>query len=170
MKPTSQHWLHCRTPTPLGTLTLARTERGLCGAWFEQQQHAPQPSEQAQWTRVTSQTWLVQAQQELTEYFAGQRLVFDVPLDLTRGTPFQQSVWQALLGVPCGHTSTYGRLARQLQNPRAVRAVGAAVGRNPVSIIVPCHRVLGSKGQLTGYAGGLWRKQALLQGENPSPP
>jgi methylated-DNA-[protein]-cysteine S-methyltransferase len=82
---------------------------------------------------------------------------------LSRGTAFQQSVWQALLRVGAGQSQSYGDLAKQLNNPKAVRAVGAAVGRNPVSIIVPCHRILGAGGQLTGYAGGLWRKQALLR-------
>jgi methylated-DNA-[protein]-cysteine S-methyltransferase len=96
-------------------------------------------------------------------YFAGQALRFDVPLDLSGGTPFQQAVWHALLTVPSGQSRSYGQLAAQLNNPQAVRAVGAAVGRNPVSIIVPCHRILGAGGQLTGYAGGLWRKEALLR-------
>ena len=96
-------------------------------------------------------------------YFAGQLRAFDVPLDLSAGTPFQQSVWAALLNIPSGQSQSYGDLARHLNNPKAVRAVGAAVGRNPVGIIVPCHRILGAGGQLTGYAGGLWRKQALLK-------
>jgi methylated-DNA-[protein]-cysteine S-methyltransferase len=86
-----------------------------------------------------------------------------MPLDLSTGTAFQQAVWQALLTIPLGSTQSYGDLARRLDNPKAVRAVGAAVGRNPVSIILPCHRILGAGGQLTGYAGGLWRKQALLK-------
>lgn len=154
--------------SPLGVMHLAASERGLCGAWFENQRHGPSPSEQTQWTRAPSHRQLVQAREQLAAYFAGQRQVFDVPLDLSRGTPFQQSVWQALLGVACGQTSTYGRLAQELNHPQAVRAVGAAVGRNPVSIIVPCHRILGSGGQLTGYAGGLWRKEALLKLEAPA--
>ena len=103
------------------------------------------------------------AAQQLQAYFEGETDGFDLPLDLTAGTAFQQSVWQALLGVPSGQTQSYGDLARLLNKPKAVRAVGAAVGRNPVSIIVPCHRILGAGGQLTGYAGGLWRKQALLK-------
>jgi methylated-DNA-[protein]-cysteine S-methyltransferase len=100
---------------------------------------------------------------QLQDYFAGHRTVFDLPLDLSRGTAFQQSVWQALLNIGAGTHQSYGQLAARLSKPQAVRAVGAAVGRNPVSIIVPCHRVLGSTGQLTGYAGGLERKRALLQ-------
>jgi methylated-DNA-[protein]-cysteine S-methyltransferase len=106
---------------------------------------------------------LQSAAAQVLAYLGGQTLQWEGPLDLSAGTAFQQSVWQALLGVPSGTSQSYGDLARRLANPKAVRAVGAAVGRNPVSIIVPCHRVLGAGGQLTGYAGGLWRKQALLQ-------
>lgn len=149
--------------SPLGVLHLLASEHGLCGAWFEHQKHCPDPAEQARWSLAPAHPCLTQSRTEIGEYFAGQRQVFDVPLDLSRGTAFQQRVWQALLEVDCGRTLTYGDLARRIQNPQAVRAVGAAVGRNPVSIIVPCHRILGSSGQLTGYAGGLWRKQALLQ-------
>ena len=115
------------------------------------------------WRIDPSNPFLQQAQMQLLAYFSGQHTGFHVPLDLSIGTPFQQSVWQALLAIPSGASQSYGALARQLNNPKAVRAVGAAVGRNPVSIIVPCHRILGSGGQLTGYAGGLWRKQALLK-------
>ncbi|HAL40009.1 MAG TPA: cysteine methyltransferase, partial [Polaromonas sp.] len=97
------------------------------------------------------------------EYFAGQRNRFEVPLDLACGTAFQQSVWQALLAIPYGRTASYGEVSRRIGKPTAVRAVGAAVGRNPVSIIVPCHRVMGANGSLTGYAGGLDRKTALLK-------
>jgi methylated-DNA-[protein]-cysteine S-methyltransferase len=96
-------------------------------------------------------------------YLSGQTLQWEGPIDLSAGTPFQQSVWQALLRIHSGQSQSYGDLARLLARPQAVRAVGAAVGRNPVSIIVPCHRVLGAGGQLTGYAGGLWRKEALLR-------
>jgi methylated-DNA-[protein]-cysteine S-methyltransferase len=105
---------------------------------------------------------LKQATQQLMEYFAGTRTQFDLPLDLTGGTAFQQSVWQALLAIPQGATASYGQISSRIGKPAAVRAVGAAVGRNPVSIIVPCHRVMGADGSLTGYAGGLDRKTALL--------
>ena len=101
--------------------------------------------------------------QQLSEYFAGQRQQFDLPLDLSGGTAFQQAVWQALLTIKPGQTSSYGNVSKTIGNAAAVRAVGAAVGRNPISIIVPCHRVLGSDGSLTGYAGGLDRKTALLR-------
>ena len=93
----------------------------------------------------------------------GERAGFDLALDLGGGTPFQQAVWQALLRIPRGQTASYVALARSIGKPQAVRAVGAAVGRNPLSVVVPCHRVLGSDGSLTGYAGGLERKQALLR-------
>jgi methylated-DNA-[protein]-cysteine S-methyltransferase len=102
----------------------------------------------------------------LQQYFARERTVFTLPLDLGRGTPFQQRVWQSLLAIAAGTTSTYGSIAHAIASPKAVRAVGAAVGRNPISIIVPCHRVVGSTGALTGYAGGLDRKIALLQLES----
>ena len=110
-----------------------------------------------------------QLERELTEWFAGARRDFDIPLAL-RGTPFQQSVWEALRAIPYGAVQSYGELAQSLGKPDAVRAVGAANGRNPVSIIVPCHRVIGANGSLTGYAGGLERKRFLLaleQGQAP---
>lgn len=107
---------------------------------------------------------------QLREYFDGRRRAFDVPLDL-RGTDFQRRVWGALLQVPFGRTSTYARVAASIGRPKAVRAVGAANGRNPISIIVPCHRILGSSGDLVGYGGGLWRKEWLLRHESqPSLP
>ena len=106
---------------------------------------------------------LREAAAQLAAYFAGTRADFDLPLDLQAGTPFQQSVWDALRAIPRGRTTSYAELARRLGRPQAARAIGAAVGRNPVSIVVPCHRVLGTDGTLTGYAGGLERKTALLQ-------
>lgn len=148
--------------SPLGTMRLAASERGLAGAWFIGQRHEPQGEH---WPLVPAHPLLQAAAAQLREYFAGSRLRFELPLDLSHGTPFQQAVWQALLAIPAGRTSSYAQLARQLQRPLAARAVGAAVGRNPVSIIVPCHRVLGAAGALTGYAGGLERKTALLRRE-----
>ena len=106
---------------------------------------------------------LQRAAAQLNEFFSGQRQSFDLPLDLTNGTAFQQAVWQALLAIPFGQTTSYGELARRIGRPKAVRALGAAVGRNPIGIIVPCHRVIGADGSLTGYAGGLDRKTALLR-------
>ncbi len=102
-----------------------------------------------------------QLERELTEWFAGERREFDIPLAL-HGTPFQRSVWEALRTIPYGAVQSYGELAKSLGKPEAVRAVGAANGRNPVSIVVPCHRVIGANGSLTGYAGGLERKRVLL--------
>ena len=151
--------------SPLGPITLAATARGLTGLWFvEGQRHLPpELTGPTVWPSDTEQPVLKQVSQQLAEYFAGQRSRFEVPLDLACGTTFQQSVWQALLAIPAGATTSYGRLSAGIGKPAAVRAVGAAVGRNPISVIVPCHRVLGSDGSLTGYAGGLDRKTALLE-------
>jgi methylated-DNA-[protein]-cysteine S-methyltransferase len=146
--------------TPMGDMLLAATGKGLAGLWFVGQKHFPDTTA---WRINTQHPLLQQAAQQVLEYMAAQRQEFDVPLDLTQGTAFQQSVWRALLRIGRGHTLGYGALAAQINNPQAVRAVGAAVGRNPISIIVPCHRVVGADGSLTGYAGGLERKTALLQ-------
>lgn len=148
---------------PLGAMILAATDKGLAGVWFKGQKHLPpELIEPPVWPENAAHPVLKQATAQLREYFAGQRQGFDVPLDLSGGTPFQQSVWQALLAIPQGTTMSYGTLSSRIGNPAAVRAVGAAVGRNPVSVIVPCHRVMGADGSLTGYAGGLDRKTALL--------
>lgn len=152
-----------RLDSPLGPMILAASPQGLCGAWFEGQRHGPSEARIQSWTTVTTHKLLQDAAQQLHAYFAGELTAFDLPLDLSAGTPFQQSVWQVLRTIPSSASQSYGDVAKQLNKPNAVRAVGAAVGRNPVSIIVPCHRILGASGQLTGYAGGLWRKQALLQ-------
>lgn len=147
--------------SPLGRILLAASGDQLVGLWFvEGQRHLPDASH---WPDAADHPVLQQAQTQLKEYFSGQRTTFDLPLDLGGGTAFQQSVWRALLNVPCGATVTYGELSAQLGKPTAVRAVGGAIGRNPLSIIVPCHRIVGANGALTGYAGGLERKAALLQ-------
>ncbi|MFL6660922.1 MAG: methylated-DNA--[protein]-cysteine S-methyltransferase [Rhizobacter sp.] len=144
--------------TPLGTLLLARTAHGLAGAWFEAQKHhpgalaAPEDPDDA---------LLRDAAAQLADYFAGRTTSFDVPLDL-RGTDFQRGVWQALLRIGAGETRSYREVAQAVGSAGAVRAVGAAIGKNPLSIVVPCHRVVGSDGALTGYAGGVERKRALL--------
>lgn len=149
----------CRIATPLGPMTLAATARGLAWALFDGQAHHPgalaAPDD-------AGHPHLAQAAQELAAFFAGTRRRFGVPLD-PAGTAFQQQVWQALLAIPPGGHTHYGAIAAALGRPQAARAVGAAVGRNPVSILIPCHRVLGRDGSLTGYAGGLPRKQALLR-------
>lgn len=146
--------------SPLGPMIVAATARGIAGVWFEGQRHLPDCSA---WPVQPDHPLLRQAVRQLDDYFAGTRVAFDLPLDLQGGTAFQRSVWQALLSIPRGGTTSYGNLSQRIGQPAAVRAVGAAVGRNPVSIVVPCHRVLGSNGSLTGYAGGLERKGALLR-------
>ncbi len=143
--------------TPLGIMVLQANETGLLGAWFETQ--TTQPSELGQ--ESATYPILIKAQQQLNEYFAGVRSNFDLPL-AARGTPFQQQVWQALTTIPYGQTWSYQQLANAIGNPKAVRAVGLANGKNPLSVIVPCHRVIGKNGRLTGYAGGVERKAQLL--------
>ena len=150
--------------SPLGPMTLAATKAGLAGLWFDGQRNLPaELFGPTRWPADANHPTLKKASFQLTEYFAGKRLEFDVPLDLSGGTAFQQAVWRALLGIAAGQTSSYSSISKMIANPAAVRAVGAAVGRNPISIIVPCHRVLGADGSLTGYAGGLDRKTALLK-------
>ncbi len=151
--------------TPLGTVLLARTAKGLAGAWFVGQKDFPVTVAAPE---SPQDPLLRKAASQLADYFAGKRRHFDVPLDL-QGTPFQRSVWHALLAIDCGNTSSYGAVALAVGKPNAVRAVGGAVGRNPVAVIVPCHRVMGSDGSLTGYAGGLPRKIALLEIEGFAP-
>ena len=145
--------------SPIDDIIIQATEKGVSYVGFYPPvEHPHTPFEQ-----VTNKAVLICAAQ-LNEYFAKKRTMFDVPLD-TSGTVFQQSVWQALLTVPFGQSQTYGYIANQLNNPKAVRAVGAANGKNPISIIVPCHRIIGANAKLTGYAGGLDRKLWLLKHE-----
>ncbi|MES2187606.1 MAG: methylated-DNA--[protein]-cysteine S-methyltransferase [Pseudomonadota bacterium] len=153
-----------RWKSPLGMIAIAATPRGVSGMWFEGQRHWPAGMEGADAWPVENGPHAVldAAEAELDAYFAGRTANFRMPLDLPEATPFQHSVWQALLAIRPGDTCSYSDIAHAVAKPAAVRAVGAAVGRNPVSIVVPCHRVLGSNGSLTGYAGGLDRKQALL--------
>lgn len=146
--------------SPLGRIILAASGNALVGVWFDGQRHQPDLSS---WPVVSDHPVLQQAQSQLTDYFAGRRTSFDLPLDFAQGTGFQQAVWRALLSIPRGATCSYGALSADIGKPAAVRAVGGAIGRNPLSIIVPCHRVVGASGALTGYAGGLERKAALLQ-------
>ena len=161
---TLDHRVQTIVDSPLGDLRLVASTRGLAGLWFVQRQRHEPPAERlAAWQTVASHPVLDAAARQLGEYFHGRRQRFDLALDLEQGTPFQRAVWRALLAIPAGATTSYGTLATGLGRPQAVRALGAAVGRNPLSIIVPCHRVVGSNGSLTGYAGGLDRKQALLE-------
>ncbi len=150
-----RHW-----DSPLGRLRLAASPDGLAGVWFtEGQRDTPSA---LRWVAEPDHPLLARAAEQLQRYFAGEGQAFRLPLDLSAGTVFQQAVWRELLTIPHGNNTTYGELARRIGRPQAVRAVGAAVGANPLSIIVPCHRVLGANGLLTGYAGGLARKAALL--------
>jgi len=153
-----KHFYYTHYQSPLGTILLQATEQGLSGAWFEQQ--TTMPDTLGEYTE--HHPILEQASTELADYFAGTRTQFEVPLDV-QGTAFQQQVWQMLQQIPFAQTWSYQQLAEAIDNPKAVRAVGLANGKNPVSIIVPCHRVIGKSGKLTGYAGGVARKQALLE-------
>ncbi|MGH8380646.1 methylated-DNA--[protein]-cysteine S-methyltransferase [Pseudomonas sp.] len=144
-------------PSPLGPLLLAGDEQGLHLLHMDAAQPWELPGE---WQPAYSQ--LDEVARQLDEYFAGKREVFKVRL-APLGTPFQREVWQALQRIPYGTTCSYSDLAGQIGRPRAVRAVGTANGANPIAIIVPCHRVIGSNGTLTGYAGGVERKQLLLE-------
>lgn len=150
--------------SPLGPMILAASEAGLAGAWFDDQQHLPAQLQGAStWASAPEHPVLRHASRQLKDYFEGRRTRFELPLDLSHGTAFQQAVWQALLNIESGHTCCYADVALAIGRPRAMRAVGAAVGRNPLALIVPCHRVLGADGSLTGYAAGLERKSFLLQ-------
>jgi methylated-DNA-[protein]-cysteine S-methyltransferase len=146
--------------SPVGVLRLYAADDQLVGLYLPVQ---PAPSAIERRSDV-----LVRTAAQLAEYFAGQRRVFDLPL-APRGTEFQRAVWHALRTIPLGETRSYGELAQQLGRPSASRAVGAANGKNPISIIVPCHRVIGSTGHLTGYAGGVAAKRWLLDHEQASP-
>ena len=154
------HPVAARHDTSLGPVLLAATPRGLAGLWFEGQRHHP---DAAAWQLDRSHAILVDAMRQLDAYLSGRSATFDLPLDLEAGTAFQQRVWRALLDIPRGRSSSYRALGERIGAPSAARAVGAAVGRNPLSVVVPCHRVLGTDGSLTGYAGGLDRKTALLR-------
>jgi len=151
--------LYTEMKSPLGALLLTAENGSLIGVHFPGQKH--DRPRQPHWQRADDDPVLAQARTQLAEYFAGQRTRFDLPLD-PRGTSFQQAVWRALLAVPFGDTSTYGEIAATIRKPSAVRAVGAAIGANPIGIVVPCHRIIGRDGSLTGYAGGLERKAKLL--------
>lgn len=150
-----------RYESPLGPITLAASEAGLAGLWFEGQKHFPSTAQP--WPEQSAHAVLQEAATQLAAYFSGQRSHFDLPLDLRAGSEFQQAVWQALMQIPRGQTCSYAALSAAIGRPAAVRAVGGAIGRNPLSVVVPCHRVIGSAGSLTGYAGGLDRKTALLR-------
>ncbi len=146
--------------SPNGTILLARNEAGLTRINFQEGKHKVQPG--PSWRREDGP--LLEAIDQLRAYFNGTRQSFDLPL-APEGTTFQQKVWRALQDIPCGETITYGELADRIGRPTASRAVGAANGQNPLPIVIPCHRVIGANGKLTGYAGGLKIKKALLDHE-----
>ena len=148
--------------SPIGPLSLRGTGRGLTGVYMQAHRHGPPDAERAGWQRDDER--FDAARTQLDEYFAGARTAFDLPLDGDGigGTAFQRRVWAGLAEIAYGETISYGELARRIGQPAAVRAVGLANGRNPVSIIVPCHRVIGANGTLTGYGGGMDRKRVLL--------
>ena len=145
--------------SPVGVLTLIASDSGLSAVLWENDD--PKRVRVGELHAAPGHPILVQAENELQAYFAGERTSFNVPLDAA-GTEFQKKAWTALLTIPYGETRSYGELARQIGNPKAARAVGAANGRNPISIIVPCHRAIASDGALTGFAGGLDAKRHLL--------
>jgi methylated-DNA-[protein]-cysteine S-methyltransferase len=151
--------------SPVGELKLIANENGLAAILWEKDRENPGRVKLSPLIEDKNNEILKATKQQLTEYFLGKRKVFDVPLDF-KGTKFQKEVWAALLYIPYGETRSYGQLAKQLKRPNASRAVGAANGKNPISIIAPCHRVIGASGKLTGFAGGLQAKALLLELEN----
>ena len=162
----SKRHVHTRVASPVGTLTLIATDDGLSAILWENDRPGR--------VRLTidaqddTHPVLLEAERQLGEYFGGRRKTFALKLDLA-GTAFQRKVWNALLTIPFGETRSYAQIARQIGSPAAVRAVGAANGKNPVSIVAPCHRVIGSTGKLTGFAGGLDVKARLLSLEGAMP-
>lgn len=155
---------HTVVDSPVGPLTLVAAGGVLTGLYMDLQRHRPLQERFGERDPAP----LREVIRQLDEYFAGQRTEFDLPMTLL-GTPFQRTVWAALQEIPYGETMSYGHLAQRIGHPGAARAVGLANGRNPIGIIVPCHRVVGATGDLTGYGGGLERKQHLLDFERNSP-
>jgi methylated-DNA-[protein]-cysteine S-methyltransferase len=162
---TAKPVLFTRIPSIIGPLLLVSDGEALTGLYMES--HTYGPAVNPAW--IEAERWFRPAREQLDAYFAGSLTQFNVPI-APRGTAFQEAVWRALLAIPYGTTATYAGIAKRLGRPDAVRAVGAANGRNPISIIVPCHRVVGSGGSLVGYAGGLDRKRRLLDLERAGAP
>ena len=146
--------------SPVGELTLVASDKGIAAILWKNQKHAYK-------TQKEYHPHLLECEKQLREYFSGKRTEFSLPLD-PAGTEFQKKVWKNLAKIPFGKTKSYSELARALGNPNASRAVGAANGKNPIAIVVPCHRVIGANGKLTGFAGGLDAKKALLTLEAPA--
>jgi len=157
-----------RFPSPVGELILTASDTALTGVYFPTSRRGPPPTHRADWVQDSGQgrasASLARARQQLTEYFDGTRTTFDLPLEAL-GSAFEHRVWNALRTIPYGVTMSYGELARRLGDVNATRAVGAANGKNPIPIIVPCHRVVGANGELTGFGGGLDCKRWLLEHE-----
>jgi methylated-DNA-[protein]-cysteine S-methyltransferase len=153
--------------SPVGRLLLVATDDALVGMHFPSRE--PPRIDAKTLARCEGHPVLARARDQLREYFAGARRVFDLPL-APRGTPFQEAVWQALRAIPFGETRSYAAIATAIGRPSAMRAVGAANGKNPIAIIVPCHRVIGADGSLTGFGGGLPRKRWLLRHEGSAAP
>jgi methylated-DNA-[protein]-cysteine S-methyltransferase len=159
--------LACKTmKSPVGEITLVASGKGLVAILWENDD--PKRVRLSPMEENDKHLVLLEAERQLNEYFAGNRKQFSVPLEF-EGTEFQKAVWNALLTIPYGETRSYGEIAAQIGNPKAVRAVGAANGKNPISIIAPCHRVIGSNGKLVGFAGGLDAKSCLLKIEGILP-
>jgi len=158
---------HKTVQTPVGVLTIVATEKGVAALLW--QDDKPERVRLHRGLRDDNDQLLLNAERQLNEYFAGVRSEFDLPLDFS-GTEFQKSVWEALRSIPYGETRSYGDIARQIGRQKAMRAVGAANGRNPISIVAPCHRVIGANGALTGFAGGLEIKKYLLALESTASP
>ncbi len=166
-----QHLSRTLMTTPLGDMLVVCSEKGLRGCWFLGQSHFPKEAldfkdpESKESTQIHHEVG-----QQIELYFNNKIDKFNICIDFgPRGTPFQREVWGALLSIPFGQTSSYANIAQAINRPKAVRAVGGAIGKNPISLIVPCHRVVGSTGALTGYAGGIDRKKALLDLEKLTP-
>lgn len=161
---------YTRLPTPLGELVLTVSDTALTGVYFPTSRRGPPPTHQGGWVEDNGQgggpagELLARVREQLVEYFARTRTTFDLPLEAL-GSQFEHRVWNALRTIPYGTTLSYGDLARRLGDRHATRAVGAANSKNPIPIIVPCHRVVGAKGELTGFGGGLARKRWLLEHE-----
>jgi methylated-DNA-[protein]-cysteine S-methyltransferase len=160
-----RHLVH---DSPIGPLRLAASGRGLRAVYLSKQRHVPEEAP-AHWAAATAldrqqMPILDAARRQLDDYFAGRLTVFDLPLD-AEGTDFQRAVWRGLCAIGYGETISYGELGRRIGRPKAVRAIGLANGRNPISIVVPCHRVIGADGSMTGYGGGIDRKVFLLAHE-----
>ena len=148
----------------LGAIRLARDEVGICGLWFHGQRYEQLPL--ADWHFAPHDALLNNAMAQLHDYLQAARRSFSLPISISSGSTFQQTVWRALVTIEPGTTCTYSQLANVIDRPRATRACASAIGRNPISIIIPCHRVIGANGKLSGYAGGLHRKQELLNLES----